>query len=313
VVIKPGNVPFSYTGDLRELLSLRTAGSVYVVRRFAIPRPLALLGHQHFRALLGIIGEALALHPPGAFRTFRISAAGEASPVFERLRRELAAQTGLAPSLEAGDLLLRVRRPADSDGFEVSVRLSPRPLSRREWRVCDLPGALNGSVARVMVDLTGPRPDDFFLNVACGSGTLMVERLQAAQAREVLGVDPSAEALLCARSNLEAAGCAGAFRLERWDAGDMPLANGCVTALCGDLPFGHLVGSHALNEELYPRVLVEAARVAAPGARAVFLTAEARLFERVLAGHTSDWEFQRTIRFRLDNTHLRLYVLLRRG
>ncbi|MDP9381288.1 MAG: methyltransferase domain-containing protein [Chloroflexota bacterium] len=310
---KPGNLPFTYTGELSELLTLRTAGSVYVVRRFPIPRPLALLGHQHLTALLGVIREVLDLHRSAAFQTFRISAAGEGSPVFDRLRNEIAAQTGLAASPEAGDLLLRVRRPSDGDGFEVSVRLSPRPLSARPWRVCDLPGALNASVARVMVGLTRPSPDDVFLNVVCGSGTLMAERLDSAPAREVIGADIDPEALRCARANLEAAGYGGIARLERWDAGQIPLPDASVTSLCGDLPFGHLVGSHRLNEELYPRVLAETARIAVSGARLVLLTSEARLCERALADHADRWSQERTIRFQMDNINLRAYVLVRKG
>ena len=308
---KPGNVPFTYSGELSELLGLRVAGSVYLVRRFPIPRPLALLGDQHLRALLRLVDGVLSLHPPGAFRTFRISAAGEGSRVFERLRSELAARTRLAPSTEAGDLLLRVRRPPDGEGFEVSVRLSPRPLSARSWRVCDMPGALNASVARALVGLTRPRAEDVYLNLVCGSGTLLVERLDAAPARAAIGADTDPRALECARANLEAAGHPRVARLEPWDAGDLPLPDASVTALCGDLPFGHLVGSHHSNVELYPRVLAEAARVAAPGARLVLLTSEARLFERALASHQGRWGLGREIRFSLDTTRLRAYALIR--
>lgn len=308
---KPGNVPFTYSGELSELLGLRVAGSAYLVRRFPIPRPLALLGDQHLRALLGLVEGVLSLHPPGSFRTFRISAAGEGSRVFERLRSELAARTRLTPSMDAGDLLLRVRRPPEGEGFEVSVRLSPRPLSARPWRVCDMPGALNASVARALVEMTRPSAADIYLNLACGSGTLLVERLDAAPARAAIGADTDPEALECARANLEAAGRLRQARLESWDAGALPLPDASVTALCGDLPFGHLVGSHRSNVELYPRVLAEAARVAAPGARLVLLTSETRLFERALASHQGRWALGREVRFSLDTTRLRAYALIR--
>lgn len=310
---KPGTIRFGYAGDLRNLLALCTAGSVSLVEPFAVPRPLALLGHQHFRRLLAAVREALALHPTGAFSTLRISAAGEGSAVYDRLRAALGAETGLAPTLDAGDLLIRVRRPPSGDGFEAAVRLSPRPLSARPWRVCDLPGALNGAVARVLAGLTQPRPDDDYLNLACGSGTLLVERLEAAPARSALGVDTDPAALECARANLRASGHDRAVRLEPWDAGELPLSDASVSALCGDLPWGHRTGSHAGNVALYPRLLAEAARVAVDGARLVLLTSEARLFERVLGEQADAWSEQRTIRFEMDGVRLRAYVLERRG
>lgn len=308
---KPGNVPFTYAGELSDLLSLQTAGSVYLVRRFDIPRPLALLGHQHFQTLIRMIETVAGLHPEDTFKTFRVSAAGEGSRVFIRLREEISRRTGLTDSQE-GDLLLRVRRPVGTGGgFEVSVRLSPRPLSARPWRVCDMPGALNATVARVMVELTVPRPDDRFLNMASGSGTLMIERLLHGPAREVMGAETDPLALECARANLEAAGLAESARLERWDAGDVPLPDGYVTALCADLPFGHLLGSHSENERLYPRILREGARLATPGTRMALLTSEARLLDHLLSRRHDGWTLERVVRISLDGTPLRIYVLIR--
>lgn len=308
---KPGNVQIEYGGSPSDLLELRTAGSAYIVRAFDVPRPLALLGHQHLTALLEALRLVLSLHPPGSFHSFGLSAAGSDSPALRRLRAEIASATALEDAGSSGDLVLRVRRPlTGSPGFELSVRLTPRPLSVRPWRVCDRPGALNAAVARVMVELTEPRPDDVFLNLMCGSGTLLAERAECGPAASLLGADIDPEALACASRNLKSAGAAA--RLERWDAADMPLPDGAATALCADMPFGHLVGSHAENVVLYPAALREAARVAAIEARLVLLTSEARLMERVLAEQTSVWRQEQLLRLSLDATPLRLYVLRRR-
>lgn len=310
---KPGNVPFAYAGDVKELLTLGTAGSVYLVKHFGVPRPLALLGHQNFQQLAEAIATVVALHPLGSFHTLRISAAGERSSVFERLRAELASRTELqSVTGEGGDLVMRVRRPvAALEGFEVSVRISPRPLSARPWRVCDMPGALNATVARVMAHLTAPRADDVFLNLAAGSGTLCIERLAYGPAREVIGAERDPEALECTRANLRAAGLGGHVRLERWDAGNVPLPSGSVTALTSDLPWGHLIGGHEENERLYPRILEEGARLAAPDARLVLLSSEVRLLERLLSQRAGMWTVERTIRLNPGGTPLRIYVLAR--
>ena len=76
----------SIPGPVELLLSLRSAVAVHIVERFAVSRPRALLGHEHFNRLLGAIREVVGLHPRGTFKTFRVSAAGSDSGTFRRLR-----------------------------------------------------------------------------------------------------------------------------------------------------------------------------------------------------------------------------------
>src|SRR5262249_39019682 len=87
---RPDALRFHYRGDLRALLGLRAVVAVYLVRAFSVPRPRGLLGHQHFEALLALIATVRKLHPPDAFRTLRLSAAGEDSAVLTRLKTDLA-------------------------------------------------------------------------------------------------------------------------------------------------------------------------------------------------------------------------------
>ncbi|HEX2905961.1 MAG TPA: hypothetical protein VHO69_03830, partial [Phototrophicaceae bacterium] len=48
---RPGEMRFSYVGNPFQLLKLQTVQAAYVVLHFPVPRPKALLGHQHFTAL----------------------------------------------------------------------------------------------------------------------------------------------------------------------------------------------------------------------------------------------------------------------
>src|SRR5207302_4929243 len=91
-------------------------------------------------------------------------------------------------------------------GWETLVRLSPRPLSARPWRVCNLPGALDATAASAIARLAGPRPDERYLNLASGSGTLLIERLALGPAGPAVGVELDPRALDCARRNLDASG-----------------------------------------------------------------------------------------------------------
>ena len=308
---RPETLRFTYAGELRPLLRLRSIVAAYLVLAFGVPRPKALLGHQHFERLACAIEQIRALHPPGAFETLRLSAAGEDSAVLTRLKEELAQRTGLTAASDEGDLLLRLRRAPDAGGWEVLARLSPRPLAARAWRVCNMPGAPNATLAHAMARLAEPSSDDTLLNLCCGSGTLLVERLALGAARTAAGCDIDPAALECARRNLGAAGLERRVRLEPWDATELPIPDAAVSVILADLPFGQLVGSHRANEVLYPRLFAEAARVAAPGARMVLLTHEVRLLERTAADYDEAWELLEVVRVRSGGMTPRIFVFRR--
>jgi len=308
-----GVVRFSYTGSLRELSRPRTILAISLRQHFPVPRPRALLGDEHLRALLRQLATVRALAPPNAFQSLYLSAAGAESAVMQRLKETLVEGTELtltSPDAREGDLQLRLRRPPDSgEGWEALVRLSPRPLSARPWRVCNLEGALNATVAQAAIRLADPDPRDHFLNLGCGSGTLLIERALHSPATQLLGYDLSAEALDCARANVAAAGQADAITLRQGDARALPLPDASIDALCADLPFGHRVGSHDENLALYPALLTEAARVARRDAPCVLISHEVRLLEGLIAA--PEWRLVETLRVSLGGLHPRLFVLRR--
>ncbi len=304
-----GTLRFEYTGNPYQLLQLKTVQAVYLLKSFTVPRPKALLGDQHFKALLEQITTVRGLSSAGAYRTFHLSAAGSDSSVMTRLKTEFATKTGLQESGEEGDLLIRIRRAGE--GWESLVRLTPRPLATRSWRVCNREGALNAAVAHAMILLTQPHPDDVFLNMLCGSGTLLIERLTSGPARSVVGYEEDPMALRCAEQNVTAAGFSEPIRLRQGDARDMNILAKSVDVIVADMPFGHLVGTHESNLTLYPELLNEAARVAKPGARAAIISHEIRLMETLLE-ESQHWKTEQVIRITLGGLHPRIFVLRRK-
>lgn len=301
---------FAFSGDLRQLLDLRVAHAAYLALGSAGRRPTALLGHQAQGRLLAAVERVRSLHPPGAFASFRLSAAGRDSSTFRRLAEELERATGLRHDPDAGELQVRVRRAGE--GWEALLRLSPRPLSARAWRARDVPGALNATIAAAMVELARPRPGDRVANPCCGSGTLLVERLLRCPAGTAAGWDLDAGVLEAARENLAAAGLAGAASLDRADAAALPCPDASFDTLLSDLPYGDLVGSHRANSALYPALLAEAARVAAPDATFVVISGEIRLLDAALAAQ-AQWRVERDLRVYQGGHRPQVYVLRRRS
>lgn len=312
----PGGLLVDPRGAVKRLRSLRTVGAVYRRLEFAVPRPKALLGSEHFRRLAAVVGEVARVGGP--FSGLRIAAAGADSTVFRRLAEALSESVGLPVDQAGGDLLLRVTptRATGVSGWEVLVRTTPRPSSTRPWRVCNLPGGVNATVAVVMNKLVGEADGDSYLNLMCGSGTLVIERaLSAPRALRLTGVDVAPKALACAREN-EVAVTTGPHDRQatiEWlesDVSELDLG-GTYSAITADAPWGDAVGAHGDNRRLHRDLLECAARAARPDATFALLTHEVKIAESVIAA-SRDWRVERTLRVS-HGGHNPMLALLRRA
>lgn len=303
-------VQFEYQGDLSQLLQLRCTISIYIRRHFDIPRPKALLGHANLQRLFRDAFLAMSVVGKSEFSTLHISAAGSNSSVMNRLKQELSQKLHLKTSGESGDLWIRIRRV--DNGWDVLTRITPRPLSARSWRVCNMEGALNGPIAHVLARFTHPHLSDIFVNLACGSGSILIERAAQGDAKVIVGCDIQSDALECASRNVGASGYDGKIQLIQADICALPFPDQYANAICADLHFGQLVGSHQQNLLLYPQILQEAARISQKGALFALLTHEVRLMDKILPLTASHWELVNMLRVALRGLHPRIYVLRKR-
>jgi tRNA (guanine6-N2)-methyltransferase len=307
---RDGYVRFRYAGDLWRLQTLRTVQAVYLVEYFDIVRPKALLGDQNFRIVMKRIDDIRQAAIKTAFETLQVAAAGEDSPVMKRLKSELSNATDLAQAEEKGDLLIRVIPARGREGWETLIRLTPRPLATRNWRVCNFEGALNATVASAMVTLSQPTTDDIYINLGSGSGTLLIERASWGQAKHIIGIEYDPIVNLCSDGNIRASHHSRQIQRLVSDMTAIPVSNACVNIVSADLPFGQRVGSHQDNLSLYPKVFDETARITSRGGQFIFITHEVKLIERLLAS-TQNWRLEQQIRINLRGLHPRIYRLRR--
>ncbi|MDW8172548.1 MAG: RNA methyltransferase [Anaerolineae bacterium] len=306
--IHRGRILFEYSGPSERLLSLRTVIAIYSVLNFEVSRPKALLGHAHWKRLEEQIASALVNAPRHIWKTSHLSAAGADSTVLQRLRREIAAVFHLQDHSEEGDLWIRLRH--DEPYWQTLVRISPRPLVTRSWRVAHLEGALNAGVAHAMLRMLNIQPDDHLLNLCAGSATFLIERSAYHTGGCALGIDWSVESYQAGQANLNAWGRSERLRYVLADVCKLPLADNSFSMLCADLPFGQRMGSSAENKRLYPCLLSEAARVAQLGAKFAVLTHAVRLIRHSL-DHQKAWRCVQEQMIVLRGLHPRIYILQR--
>ena len=304
-ITRLGFLRFGLAGQF-EQSALRSVIAVYRVHRFGVPRPRALLGHEHFTRLRGILRSTAAAFdaPPDSFG---IGAAGSQTAVMRRLRNELCLALDLPHTDDGkGQLYLRLAR-GQAGGWDALVRTTPAPLSKRGWRVVDVPGALNATVAYAMTTLAKPPRHATVVNLCSGSSTILVEHALSHPRHRLFAVDHNADMLAAGRKNAQAANAA--FSHLWADARATPLPDACADLLLADLPFGHLVGSHEDNQRLYPALLREAARLAKPDAQFILITHEIRLLRRSL--RPTQWRITDEIPITLSGLHPRIFTLQR--
>ena len=296
---REGRIAIRFDGSPGRLNALRSAVAIHQILNFPVPRPRGLLGHEHLTRLLDSIAQVIEQFPKGAIQTMHLSAAGADSTVFLRLAQEIATPFRLESVPGGAQLQIAIHPTGDRQGWQVSVRQSPTALSARAWRVCNLAGALNATIASAMVRLAKPEPMDRFLNVCCGSGTLLIERIELTPAKLALGVDLSQVALECARANVQASGHATEVVLTEADATQLELDSGSIDTVVVDLPFGHLVGPNVDLPTLYRGVVAEATRILAPGGRLVAITTRKKLLDAALESSHLHLRIDRTLELRV--------------
>lgn len=305
-IIKSG-VQFTYTDQFENLLQLGTVNSLYLLLKYDVPRPKALLGHQHFQRLLNAI-KFIRNQSEDDFTSIYFSVAGSDTSVMKRLKSEISQHTNMK-LVDEGDLLIRIRRT--TYGWDVLLRVTDRPLSARSWRFCDYPAALNAPTARAMAILSDVKPADNYVNIACGSGTLLIETMAQYNLPHALGIDNDTAILRCATNNIEETPFASKITLSEDDATASNLPDNSIDVINIDLPFGRYVGSHEENLELYPALFKEMARITKPNARIVLLTHEMKLLENVIADYP-EFDIAHTLRITQRGLHPKIYVLRKR-
>ncbi len=284
---RTNEIHFTYSGSAERLLSLTTAQTLLLRKDFAVSRPRTLLSPEHTAALTELIQRAQSMRGAGTAVGFRFDAAGSESPTMRRIAERIEDHLGLPFDPENGDCVITFR--PGRIGWEVLCRVGNRPLATRNWRKVNYRGSLNAAIASCMVELTRPKRKDRYLNMMCGSGTLLIERLLRQRTHTAVGIDISDTAVSACRENAEAARLTDRIQLIAGDVRAVAFPDASFDAVTSDLPYGEQHGSPASNISLYRDSLKEAARLCRTGGIMVLLTQDIPSVKAVLPEMQYHW------------------------
>jgi len=310
-----GRLLFTYPGDPRSLLYLRSVENVYIsIRNIkGLTRSRKSLGEIFKRVRSTDFETALRLHKQahrskGKKRlTFRVVSSKLGRHNFRRVDVQKAVESAITGrygwKMDLQNPTLEVRIDLEEDEALLGLRLTGEMMRRRAYKIVHLPASLKPTVAYCMVLLSEPARADVFVDPMCGAGTIPVERSLAGPYRRIIGGDVEESVVRSARGNVDAS--RRSVDLAVWDVSAVPLQDRTVDKVVCNLPFGKQIGSRSANRALYSGFLREMVRILKPGGRAVLLTSERELMNELIGPYPS---VNLMRRLKIDLLGIRAYI-----
>ncbi len=265
--------------DFSILKKLKSITRAYILVEDAKFNPLHISRHK---SILGNLLEIILKEKSEKFTSFKIYCAGSNSPEVKSIEAYVADTFKIKPS-EDPDLKIHMIRPIDS--WEIAIQITPRPISVREYRVNNLEGALNPTVAYAMNSFCNLTDAASYLNIFSGSGTLLIEAGLIAKdtnpSLKLIGFDIDGKRNALAIDNIKKAGLVKSIMLKTADINSAPDL-GMFDVITSDLPFGMVIGKETKIESLYRTFIKYAESTLNPNGTLVVYTTEKDIFEECI-------------------------------
>ena len=260
--------------NFQSVKKLRSIARAYLVDRESFLNPTYISDHK---SLLGEIIDVVMVHDK--FKTFKITCAGSDSREVKNIASYIQKKYKLLLSDEA-DLKIHIIK---QDGvWEVGVQITPRPLSFRSYKVANMKGAMDPTIAYAVNSLCMPSVGSSYLNIFSGSGTLLIEASECfPDIEKVVGFDNDKSHLTLSIQNIKKAGLIKKVSVKEADIFNKP-DFGKFDVITSDLPFGMSVSKNQDLQKLYETFIEYCEGVLNIGGRLAIYTSEFEIIESLI-------------------------------
>jgi 23S rRNA G2445 N2-methylase RlmL len=181
------------------------------------------------------------------FKTFKLGCADSESKEVRKIRDYITATYKLI-SAENADMEIYIGKTDNI--WDMGVRLTPRPLSLRDYRVANIEGGLNPTIAYAINTFCNLDLMHSYLNIFSGSGTLLIEAGRLNDKLKLVGFDINGKSNALAVQNIKKAGQIRLIQLKTADIFNRPDL-GKFDVITSDLPFGMKIYKNNNLNKLY--------------------------------------------------------------
>ena len=274
-------VYIKFRENFEKLLDLKSVKSIYIVHRGELLNPGYISRHK---SILKNIIDLIVNKKVDKFASFKLSCAGSDSEEARGIVRFVESEFGLSES-EDGELKIHIAKHGDI--WEVAVQITNRPLSYRKYKVENMSGAMDSTIAFSLNHLCELGSKSSYLNVFSGSGTLLIEAgLEYDNLTSLVGFDNNKKHLSMAYKNIKASGLIRRIKLYLDDIFNSP-DFGKFDAIVADLPFGMVLSNGDDLENLYNEFIKYSSLSLNENGVIGVYTSEHELFKEVLKKNKS--------------------------
>lgn len=292
-----GKLFFSYNKSFKELINLRTINDIYIFigsiprltrSRNSLGEIFRRVGSFNLNTCLKIHKEAHGGRGKKNI-TFKVVSTMTGKHNFRRIDAQKSVELSLMRrygwKLNLDSPTLEFRMDLEEDNFLFGLKLTDEKMQRKEYKLSHVPASLQPSVAHCMALLSEPDSSDTFVDPMCGAGTIIIERALAGPYKYIIGGDKNIESINSAKINVDAS--REKLHLVLWDALNLPLSDHAIDKVVCNMPFGKQTGDDIDNKPFYSSFLKEIKRIIKPGGKAVLLTPEKGLMNRLVSQHSN--------------------------
>lgn len=266
-----------YIQNLNKIKHLRSISQAYVIIQDSKFNPLYIVKHK---SILSDLINTVILGDKNAFKSFKVICAGPNSPEVRGIAEYIQKTYGLIEKREA-DLKVHIVKNPDKI-WEIGVQITPRPLSFRDYKIKNMSGAMDPTIAYAINSLCNLGNVSSYLNIFSGSATLLIEAgLSYPNLNQLVGFDNDKKHISLAIQNIKKAGLIKRIQLKEKDIFNRPDL-GKFEVITSDLPFGMAVSKGEDLEKLYGCFIEYCEKSLNHGGKLAVYTSEYDILEKII-------------------------------